>query len=238
EGGGVEVVLEALADGLEDDGEVGVVDRDAEQLGGAVALLPQRLTAVGPAARQEQGPGGGLPEAGGEVRRAGEGLDDLPGELVGVEEEVLGAHRQLAALAADVRQTEHDAVVGGHGGDVHPELLPEPGGEHERPRGVDPRAEGGVDDDAPVAELVAEAFDDEGAVVAEAGVVPLLVEVPEEVVAGPLVQALLGEAGVRLLEREGGGGADERAERPSELDRPAGRVALPEGQPSGLPGSG
>src|SRR5690606_28895437 len=145
QGGGVEVVLEALTHGLQDDREVGVVGGDGEELGGAVPLLPQRLAAVGTAAGQQQGTGGGLPEAGGEVGRAGERLHHLPGYLVRVEEEVLGRDRQLPAVRTDVGQPQDDAVVRGHRGDVHPELFAQPGGEDQRPRGVHPRAVGGVD---------------------------------------------------------------------------------------------
>src|SRR3712207_8427319 len=45
--------------------------------------------------------------------------------------------------------------------------LPQPGGEHERPRRVDLCTEGRVHDEAPVTQLVAEPLDEQGAVVGQ-----------------------------------------------------------------------
>ena len=59
-------VLEDLAHRLQDDRERRELSGDLQQLRGAQALLPQRLALAGLAARQEQGAGGRLAEAGGE----------------------------------------------------------------------------------------------------------------------------------------------------------------------------
>ncbi len=55
ERGHVEDVAQALAVGLEQDGEAGVARGDGEQVVGALALLPERRAAVGAAAREQQG---------------------------------------------------------------------------------------------------------------------------------------------------------------------------------------
>ncbi|GMA26436.1 hypothetical protein GCM10025864_41950 [Luteimicrobium album] len=82
---GVEVVLEALARGLEDDRELGVAGRDRQELRRALALLPQRLPLVGPAARQQERAGCGLAEARREQHRAAERVADLLDDLVGLQ---------------------------------------------------------------------------------------------------------------------------------------------------------
>jgi hypothetical protein len=90
----------------------------------------------------------------------------------------------------EVGQAQDDAVVAMHGLHVDAEPLAHPGRDGQRPRGVHRAAEGGVDDDAPVAELVAEAFDDDHPVGRQLGDrLALLGEVTQQVVGGPLVQA-------------------------------------------------
>ena len=69
---GVEVVLEALADGLEQDREVGVLGRHGQQLRGPLPLLPERLAAVRPAPGEQQRAARGLAEPGAEHRRRAE----------------------------------------------------------------------------------------------------------------------------------------------------------------------
>ena len=61
-------VLEDLAHGLHDHGEVGVARGDLQQLGGALTLLPQRSALPRILSRQQQSPRRGLPEAAGEER--------------------------------------------------------------------------------------------------------------------------------------------------------------------------
>lgn len=101
------------------------------------------------------------------------------------------------------------------------------------PRGVHLGAEGGVDDDPPVAQLVAEALDHDRPVVGQmAGGLALLGQVGEQIAGRPVVQA----GGAQPFFRGGLGQAaqlaDEGAERPAELQRAAERVALPERQPA------
>ena len=99
------------------------------------------------------------------------------------------------------------------------------------------RAERAEDAHPPVADLVAEALDDDRAVVGHgARGLALLVEVLDEVrrrerVEGVVVAQPLGG----LLRREVADLADERPERAAELDRAAGPVAVPERHLAGLP---
>ena len=98
----------------------------------------------------------------------------------------------------------------------------------------------------PVAELVAEALHDHTLVGGQrAGRLAFVLEIGDEVACGELVEVVaLAEPCERLrptaraasevlLELTG-----ERAERPSQLDRPADRIAVPERQLAGLAGRG
>ena len=100
---------------------------------------------------------------------------------------------------------------------------------------MDRAAEGGVDDNAPVAQLVAESFDDDHPVGRQLGDrLALLGEVTQQVVGGPLVQA----GGADPLPGCGRGQpadfAHERTDCGPELHWPPEGVALPERQPARL----
>ena len=102
----VEHVLEALADGLEHDGEVGVAARDLQERLRLEALLPERRPLAGPAARDQERAGGVLAEARAEERAAAELGDDEVLELVRVDQQVLDRRRRVR-----IRQVERDPVV-------------------------------------------------------------------------------------------------------------------------------
>src|SRR5699024_1253294 len=55
-------VLQALADGLQHDGERRVLGGDLEQLRAALALLPQGAATAGVSSWEQQSPGGALTE--------------------------------------------------------------------------------------------------------------------------------------------------------------------------------
>ncbi len=103
-------------------------------------------------------------------------------------------------------------------------------------------AEGGVHDDPPVAQLVAEALDDDGAVVGEVtGGRGLLAQVRQQVVSGPVIEAgglRPGPRRVGVDAVQGAQGAHEGAERRAELGGAAEGVAAPEGELAGLAGCG
>ena len=98
------------------------------------------------------------------------------------------------------------------------------------------RAERAEDADPPVADLVAEPLDDDGAVVGhDAGGLGLLVEVQQHVVGRERVERVVVRSRRRPV--SAGSGADlalERAERPAQLQRAAGPVAVPERHLAGL----
>ena len=235
----VEHVVAALTSGFEQDREPGVPGRDRQQVRGALALLPQRRAPVGSTSGQQQRPRCRLPEPGGERARRRQDGDHLGLDVVGVTEE------QLDGKVIDrLGQAHDDAVVGPQHleaaavTDLLGDVALQPRSEHHRPRGVDPRSEGGVDAQAPVPDLVAEPFDDDRSVVGHrAGRLRLLVEVGEHVVRCPLVEEVQGaESFQRLSTRDAPDLTDEPAERAAELGGAARPVAVPERHLAGLTG--
>ena len=215
----VEHVLQALPRRLEQDRERRVLGGDGQQVGGPLALLPQRRALVRAAPRQQQRPAGALAEPGREQRRLRQRRDDELLDVLGLDE-----HRLERQLVGRLGQAQHDAVVAPHRLDRQVVLVGQAALDGHRPRCVDGRAERAEDADPPVADLVAEALDDDRAVVGhDAGGLGLLVEVLQQVGRGQLVE------GVVLTQRRSvaspGGElaqlAHEGAERPAELERPA-----------------
>ncbi len=261
----VEDVLETFAHRLQHDREGPELARHLEQLGGTLALLPQRGALAGAAPGQQESAGGAFAEPGGEQRGAAHLVGDELVDVTVVEDDIGGPDRRLLrvplrarggrarlrgrigeraveeveAHQVRVRQPQHDAVVGMHHLGVQAVALGEPGAQGQRPGSVDLRAEGGVDDDPPVAELVPEALDDDGAVVRDmpAGL-PLLGEIAQDVARRPVVEPGGGETGAGVLGCHRADLAQERAERAAQLQGAAELVALPERQPAGHPGGG
>ena len=105
-------VLQDLAHRLEHHRELLEPARDAEQLGGLLALLPQRGAAGRVAPGQQQRAGRALAEPRGEQRGVADlGRDHLL-DLVRVEQHVLGGrHDLLAGVVEGLGQPQDDAVV-------------------------------------------------------------------------------------------------------------------------------
>ncbi len=198
---------------------------DGEQVGGPLALLPQRRALVGPAARQQQRAPGALAESRREQRRLRQRRHDDVLDVVGVD-----ADRVDRQLVGCLRETEHDAVVAPHRLDGHAVVVGQAPLDGHRPRRVDGCAERAEDADPPVADLVAEALDDDRAVVGDdAGGFGLLAEVLQQVVRRQLVEGVfVAQPAQRRLWRRFAQLAYERTERSAQLERPAGTVAVPE----------
>ncbi len=226
----VEDILEALAHGFEHHGERAVLARDLQQVGGPLPLLPEGRPPARAAPGQQERAAGALAEPRREQRRPAQLLGDDLLDLVGVEDRHVGGRP-----FERVGDAQHDAVVGVHG--LHVDVVPlaQPPPDRERPRRVDAGTVRGVDHHAPVAELVVEALDEQGAIVGHVtGGRTLLGEIGEEVADGERVEPGLGEP----LGLAPGQLAQERPERPAQLGGTARRVAVPERQLARLAGSG
>ena len=142
----------------------------------------------------------------------------------------------VVVAAVEVWKVHDDAVVGPDGVGLHAEALAHAGGQREPPGGVDAPAVGGEQAQPPVADLVAEALEHDGAIAGQhAGGGELLAQVGDEVAGGALVEVVLALERVRLLLN---GPARERADGlPQLLGAPDG-VALPEGHRAGGAGCG
>ena len=227
--GQVEDVAQALAVGLEDDREAGEVARDLEQALRLQPLLPERRALAGVGAGDQQRAGGVLAEVGAEQRRAGELADDQVLELVGLDQDEVGGRRLVG-----VGEVDDDAVVGPDRVRLEVALAADLLRQGEAPGGVDAAAVGREHAEPPVADLVAEALDDDRLVGGDdPGRGLLLAQVGDEVLGGAAVEVVLRRQLGRLArDRLAGEGAD----RAAELGGAADPVALPEGDGAGQPG--
>jgi hypothetical protein len=141
---------------------------------------------------------------------------------VGVDRQLVGRGRRVG-----VGQVERDSVVRPDRLHVEVERLPQLRCEREPPRRVNAAAERREDADAPVADLVAEALDHDGAVRRhDAGRGGLLVEEREEVARGLLVErVLVAKPSERLLSGSEDDLARHLPDRCAELVRPADALA-------------
>src|SRR2546427_5438451 len=105
---------------------------------------------------------------------------------------------------------------------------------------MNPAAKRRVDAYPPVPNLVAEALDHDCAVVWDgAGGGGLIVQVRDQVLDGAIVESSARPQAIRGLVRfERPQLADHLAQRQPQLNRPARRVRMPEGDPPRLPGAG
>ena len=181
----VEDVAQAFARGLEQHRERGMLRGLGQQVGAALALLPQRRAPAGTLTGEQQGARAGLAEHAGEQRRARQRLHDLGLDVLRVEQQVF--HRDAVH---GLGEADDDAVVAPQHLRARAEPIEQPRLDGQAPRRVHALAERREDAHPPVADLVAEALDDHGPVVGYgAGGLQLVVEVGHEVLGGPVVQA-------------------------------------------------
>ena len=122
-------------------------------------MLPERRALARATARDQQRTSGVLAEPRSEQCTAGELADHDVLDLVGVEYDDLGRWRIVG-----VGQVHDDPVVGPQRLGVDAVLGAQPRADRQCPRSVDARAEGCEHAETPVADLVAEALDDDRAI--------------------------------------------------------------------------
>ena len=105
-------VLQAFPDRLQHDREVRVFAGHVQQLGRALALVPQRRALAGMPARQQQRPRRAFPEPGGEQRRAADFGGHHRLDLVGVEDEQLCAGRGRRSVSGSRTTMPSSEAVG------------------------------------------------------------------------------------------------------------------------------
>ncbi len=185
----VEDVPQALPVRLEEHGERPEPRGDRQEIGGSLALLPERTPAAGTPPRQEQRARGRFAELRREERRRAELPDDERLDFLRG-----GNHQLRIGRVLGLREPHHEPVVGPHGLDVEARLGARAFDDGHRPGGVDAAAERRQHADAPVAELVAAAFDHDGAVVGHgAGGFGLIGEIPDEVFRSLLVEIVMAD---------------------------------------------
>ena len=155
----VEVVVEALADGLEQDRKVGELPRDLEQVFGSEPLEPERRSFGRIGARHEQGAGGVLAEAQAEKRRLGQLCADQAFRQVAGQ-----TIQQVERRVAHRRQPEEQAVVAGQTGGHQAESLADPSQEGQLERMVQAAAKWREDGQPQLAGRVDVTLDHDGAV--------------------------------------------------------------------------
>ena len=172
----VEHVAQAFARRLQEHRKRRMLRRGDQQVGGALPLLPERRPLSRPPPGEQQRARRGLAERAREQRGAGQGADDLFLDLVGIEQQVVERDAILGLWQAD-----HDAVVAPQDLRARADAFREARLDRQAPGGVHALAERRQDAEAPVAELVAEPFDDDRAVVGDgAGGLALVVNVLDQ----------------------------------------------------------
>ena len=167
-------VAQAFAHGLHHHRELRVRPGDVQQLGGTLSLLPQGLAFAGVTPRQQQGPGGTLAEPSGEQCGGAHRIGDLVDHRGGVHGAAAACVLNTAGTTGEqfhtrrvlgVRQAQDDTVVPGHRHRVDTGVPRQGRPDRQRPRCIDRASPRGVHDHPPVADLVVETFDEDGALI-------------------------------------------------------------------------
>ena len=158
----VEHVLQAFTRGLEQDRERRVLRRDGEQVGGLLTLLPEWRASIGAPTWQQQCAPGALSEPRREQRGLRQGRDDEFVDVLRVDHEDVDVE-----FVGRLGESDHDAVVAPHRLDRQVVPIDQPLLDRHGPRRMHRRPEGTEHADTPIADLVAETFDDDGPVVGD-----------------------------------------------------------------------
>ena len=227
QGGKIEVVSQHFPVGLEDDREGPVLAGYAEEVGGPSTLQPEGCAGTRPPTGEQQGATCRFAEPGCKQSRVGQLFLDELSRFLGVEGEV----SETGGFVA-VGESEGDAVVGPDDVDVAPESGTQLVGEGHCPRCVDPGAERGEEDDAPVSDLVAEPFDHEGLVCRENPCrFSFFAQIGHEVESRKIIEVVGGgEGGRGFFRLEGADLSHELTDSLAGRDRSSQGVALPERQ--------
>ena len=233
--GHVEDVAQAFAIGLEEHREAGIAGCYGQQIVGPFALLPERGSSICTAAGQEQGAACGFAKTPGEECRCSQLAQDELHDFGGLDHEPVGGGWFVA-----VGEAEDEAVVTPEGFDIRTTGGADAGCDGHGPGNVNAAAEGGEDADAPVAQLVAGALDDDVAVVGNlAGSFLLVGEEAHEVFGCAGVEVVVAdEAAQGCREWHSAQLADHGADAAAEFQRAAGTIAFPEGHFAGFAGCG
>ena len=183
----VEDLAHAFAIRLQQHRKAGVARRHGQQVGGALALLPERRADSGAPARQEERARGGFAELRGEERRAAQLAEHQILQFGGGGKQPLRLQRLFA-----FRHAQHEAVVAPHGFGLDAAFGAQLRRRRHAPRRVYAAAERREDADAPIAELVAAALDHDVAIAGHAsGGGGLILQVAHQVFGGAGVEAVL-----------------------------------------------
>ncbi len=225
QGRDVEHIVQTFTGGLQKDREARVLGRHREQIGRLLPLLPQWSPAVRATTRQQQRPSRALAEA----SRKHCGVGQLGDEEV---VEVIGIYQQLVDRNAilGLGQPNHDAVVGPHELHIPAPLFGHPVLERHPPWSVNLGAERRENTDPPVADFVAESFDDDRAIGWQlGGDFPLFFEIHHQVLSRQGVQTVaLGQPLDSGISIHGIDLPNELAHGSTQFERAAGPVAMPE----------
>ena len=206
-------------------GKRAVLAGDLEQALRLQPLLPERRPLARTPPWDQQRSACVLAEARAEQRAGSELAHHELLDLVRVDDQLVDRRSRVG-----VGKVESDPVVGPERLHLEAERIPQPRSDRHRPGRVHAGAERRQDADAPVADLVAEALDDDGPIRGHGTGRGLLVaEEGHQVLRRLLVQRVVfGQPRDRLRLRQGGQLAGGLADRLAELVRPTRPFSLPE----------
>ncbi len=147
-------ILQTLARGLNQDRKIGILARHRQQFSGAQPLLPERRALAGVTARKQQGARRAFAKAGGKQRRVANSVSDRALQGIGIELKQLGAWH----AAFHIGKARDDAVIARHDSGIQPHSVADAIRDRQRPGRIHPLAPRRVQDHAPVAGLIAAAF--------------------------------------------------------------------------------